>query len=128
MKLLLDTHVLLWAAAGSGRLSADGRRLIEDQQSELYFSVVSIWEVVIKRRLERSDFQVDPRILRRGLLDNGYFELPIRSEHVSALERLPSIHRDPFDRLLVAQAMTEAITLLTLDPVVARYPGSIRRL
>ncbi len=128
MKLLLDTHVLLWAAAGSRRLSSAGRRLIEDEQSELFFSIGSIWEVVIKRGLGRSDFQVDPRVLRRRLLDNGYSELPIVSEHVLALDGLPAIHRDPFDRLLVAQAMVEGMTLLTLDPMVARYPGSIRRL
>ncbi len=128
MKLLLDTHVLLWAAAGSKRLSAAGRQLIEDEQSELFFSIASLWEVVIKRGLGRSDFQVDPRILRRRLLDNGYSELPIVSEHVFALDSLPSIHKDPFDRLLVAQAMVEGITLLTLDPVVAQYPGPIRKL
>jgi len=128
MKLLLDTHVLLWVAAGSDRLSSAARQLIEEEQSELFFSAVSVWEVVIKRGLGRSDFQVDPRVLRRRLLDNGYSELSIVSEHSCAIDSLPSIHKDPFDRLLVAQAMVEGITLLTLDPVVAQYPGPIRRL
>ncbi len=128
MKLLLDTHVLLWMAAGSSRLPSAGRRLIEEPQSEPLFSIVSVWEVVIKRALGRSDFQADPRVLRRRLLDNGYSELSIVSEHVLALDGLPSIHKDPFDRLLVAQAMVEGITLLTLDPVVAQYPGPIRKL
>jgi len=83
--------------------------------------------VAIKRGLGRDDFQVDPRLLRRGLLDNGYAELPIRSEHAVAVDGLPTHHKDPFDRLLVAQAQVEGITLLTADPLVALYPGPIRR-
>jgi PIN domain nuclease of toxin-antitoxin system len=85
-----------------------------------------VWEVAIKRGLGRTDFQADPRLLRRGLLDNGYSELPIRSDHVVAIDGLPPIHKDPFDRLLVAQATVEGITLLTADSVVAQYPGPIR--
>ena len=128
MKLLLDTHVLLWAAGEPARLSASARRLINDADNEPLFSVASLWEIAIKRGLGRKDFQVDARLLRRGLLDNGYSELPITSNHVIAVEDLPSIHKDPFDRLLVAQATVEGITLLTLDLVVARYPGPIRKL
>ena len=128
MKLLLDTHVLLWAAGEPARLSANARRLINAADNEPLFSVASLWEIAIKRGLGRKDFQVDARLLRRGLLDNGYSELPIRSEHVVAVEDLPVIHKDPFDRLLVAQATVEGITLLTLDLVVARYPGPIRKL
>ena len=128
MKLLLDTHVLLWAAGEPARLSASARRLINDADNEPLFSVASLWEIAIKRGLGRRDFQVDARLLRRGLLDNGYSELPIMSEHVAAVEDLPAIHKDPFDRLLVAQATVEGITLLTLDLVVARYPGPIRKL
>ena len=128
MKLLLDTHVLLWAAGEPARLSASARRLISDTNNEPLFSVASLWEIAIKRGLGRKDFEVDARLLRRGLLDNGYSELPIMSEHVVAVEDLPAIHKDPFDRLLVAQATVEGITLLTLDLVVARYPGPIRRL
>jgi PIN domain nuclease of toxin-antitoxin system len=128
MKLLLDTHVLLWAAGEPARLSANARRLINAADNEPLFSVASLWEIAIKRGLGRKDFQVDARLLRRGLLDNGYDELPIMSEHVVAVEDLPAIHKDPFDRLLVAQATVEGVTLLTLDLVVARYPGPIRRL
>ena len=82
--------------------------------------------MAIKRGLGREDFKVDARLLRRGLLDNGYNELPITSEHVVATESLPPIHRDPFDRVLVAQATVEGITLLTVDSLVSRYPGPIR--
>ncbi len=128
MKLLLDTHVLLWAAGEPKRLSSAARRLIQDEENELLFSAASVWEVAIKRRLGRDDFQVDARLFRRSLLDNGYNELPIVSEHVVAIESLPSIHKDPFDRLLVAQATVEGMTLLTLDQVVAQYPGPIRKL
>lgn len=96
-------------------------------ENELFFSAASLWEIDIKRGLGRDDFQVDARLLRRGLLDNGYSELPIGSEHIVAIDSLPSIHKDPFDRLLVAQATVEGITLLTSDPRVAQYPGPVRR-
>jgi PIN domain nuclease of toxin-antitoxin system len=126
MKLLLDTHLLLWAAGKPNRLSTTARKLIDSPANELLFSAASVWEVAIKRGLGRSDFQADPRLLRRGLLDNGYTELPVLSDHVVAIESLPPIHKDPFDRLLVAQATVEGITLLTADSVVAVYPGPVR--
>ena len=83
-----------------------------------------LWEVAIKRGLGRTDFQVDARLLRRGLLDNGYSELPIISDPT---ESLPLINKDPFDRILVAQATVEGITLLTIDSLVSQYPGPIRK-
>ena len=126
MKLLLDTHLLLWAAGHPDRLSVEARTLIDDPGNELLFSAASLWEVIIKRGLGRDDFRVDARVLRRGLLDNGYGELPVVSDHVVAIESLPSIHKDPFDRVLVAQATIEGITLLTMDSLVAKYPGPIR--
>lgn len=126
MKLLLDTHLLLWAASQPNRLSAAALRLIDNPANELFFSAASIWEVAMKRGLGRSDFQADPRLFRRGLLDNGYSELPILSDHVVAIDSLPPIHKDPFDRLLVAQATVEGISLLTADSVVARYPGPVK--
>jgi PIN domain nuclease of toxin-antitoxin system len=126
VKLLLDTHLLLWAAGQPDQLSAAARSLLDDPQNELLFSSASLWEVAIKRGLGRSDFRVDPRLLRRGLLDNGYSELPITSEHAVAVDGLPPIHKDPFDRILVAQAMVEGIALITADPLVAQYPGPIR--
>jgi PIN domain nuclease of toxin-antitoxin system len=127
MKLLLDTHLLLWAAGSPDRLPAAARSLLEDPQNEPIFSSASLWEVAIKHGLGRADFRVDARLLRRGLLDNGYGELPITSEHAVALDSLPSIHKDPFDRILIAQSMVEGITLLTADPVVAQYPAPIRK-
>jgi PIN domain nuclease of toxin-antitoxin system len=125
MKLLLDTHVLLWAAGSPDQLSPDARVMLEDTANELLFSAASLWEIAIKRSLGRSDFQVDSRVLRRGLLDNGYLELPITSEHAVFIESLPPIHKDPFDRILVAQATVEGITLLTGDAQIAQYPGPI---
>jgi PIN domain nuclease of toxin-antitoxin system len=126
MKLLLDTHLLLWAAGQPEQLSVAARKLIDAPQNELIFSSASIWEVVIKRGLKRQDFEVDVRLLRRGLLDNGYIELIINGSHALAVDNLPPIHKDPFDRILIAQSMVEGMLLLTADPVIARYPGSIQ--
>ena len=127
MRLLLDTHLLLWAAGKPGRLSAKARGLVNDAGNELMFSAASLWEIVIKRGLGRDDFQVDPRLFRRGLLDNGYSELPVGSEHAVAIEGLPLLHKDPFDRILIAQATVEGIILLTVDPLMAQYAGPVRR-
>ena len=126
MTFLLDTHVLLWAAGEPGRLTTETRDLLRDPATELSFSTASIWEVVIKSALGRSDFRVDPWQLRDGLLHNGYSELVIRSDHALAVGLLPPIHNDPFDRILVAQAQVEGITLLTLDEKLARYPGPVQ--
>ena len=127
MKLLLDTHLLLWVANEPKRLPKTARVLIGDSRNEAFFSAASIWEIVIKSTLGRDDFRVDARLLRRGLLDNGYTELPITSEHAVNLDNLPSTHKDPFDRILVAQATVEGITLLTNDPTLVSYPGPIRK-
>ena len=126
MKFLLDTHLLLWAAAEPRRLSKQARALIGNPDNDLLFSAASLWEVAIKRGLGRDDFKVDARLLRRGLLDNGYSELPIISGHVVAIDSLPPIHKDPFDRILVAQATVEGVTLLTVDSAVSQYPGPIK--
>jgi PIN domain nuclease of toxin-antitoxin system len=128
MKLLLDTHVLLWAAGQPDRLPPAVRAMLEDPQNEPVFSVASLWEIAIKRSLGRSDFQVDARLLRRGLLENGYLELEIKGHHAIAVDSLPWIHKDPFDRILVAQSMAEGILLLTADPLVAQYPGPVRKI
>jgi PIN domain nuclease of toxin-antitoxin system len=128
MKLLLDTHLLLWAAGEPDRLPIAALTYIEDSQNELMFSPASLWEIAIKRGLGRDDFKVDPRLLRRGLLENGYGELPITSEHAIGVDGLPPIHKDPFDRMLIAQSIVEGIMLLTVDELVARYPGPIRQL
>lgn len=127
MKLLLDTQLLLWAAGEPERLSARARKLLEDPRHELLFSAASLWEIAMKRTLGRDDFQVEPRVLRRALLDNGYLELPVTSQHAVHLDALPPLRKDPFDRLLLAQAMVEGIPLLTADAQLVRYGAPVRR-
>jgi PIN domain nuclease of toxin-antitoxin system len=121
VKVLLDTHLLLWAAATPQRLSASVRSILKDPDTSPHFSAASIWEVVIKASLGRSDFQVDPQRLRHGLLLHGYQELPITGEHALVVRTLPPRHKDPFDRMLLAQARSEGLTLLTADRDLAAY-------
>ena len=123
MKLLLDTHILLWAAAGT--LPKEAEEIILDSDNTLYFSPASLWEIGIKKSLGRSDFRVEPEELRRGLLDNRYLELPITSVHALAVADLPPVHKDPFDRMLLAQAKAEGISLLTSDSAIRAYPGPV---
>lgn len=123
MKLLLDTHMLLWAAAGT--LPTQAAEMINNASTDLYFSPASIWEICIKKSLARSDFRVDPDVLRRGLLDNQYLELCITTLHALAVNDLPMLHKDPFDRMLLAQAKCEGISLLTSDTALRDYPGPI---
>jgi PIN domain nuclease of toxin-antitoxin system len=127
VKLLLDTRLLLLAAGAPEQLPTEVQWFLGAAPNELLFSSVSFWEITAKQALRRKDFQVDPRLLYRGLLDNGYRELPIESRHAIAAHDLPPIHDNAFDRILIAQALVEGIVLLTSDPVVARYPGSIRK-
>lgn len=125
MLVLLDTHLLLWAAATPRRLSKAARALLDNPGNTPLFSAASLWEIAIKAGLGRDDFRVDVRQLRRGLLAGGWQELAITGEHTAALAALPPLHRDPFDRMLVAQATVEGVTLATADPVVAGYPGRV---
>ncbi len=127
MRLLLDTHVLIWAAGQDDRLSASARLLLERPGNELVFSAASLWEVALKRQGGKSDFGAEPAVLRRRLLESGYVELPITGVHAAATSTLPEIHKDPFDRLLLAQAICEGITLVTADKTLASYPGPIRK-
>jgi len=127
LNFLLDTHLLLWAASAPERLSTKARRLLLATDSRLVFSAASLWEISIKRTLGRTDFNVDPRRLWRMLLVNGYTELAVNSEHAIAVNDLPPLHEDPFDRILVAQARVEGIVLLTVDKVVARYGEGVRK-
>ena len=127
MTLLLDTQILLWAVNEPDRLTAGTRTLLMNPDNNLLFSAASLWEIAIKNMLRRKDFSVQPRVLRRALLDNGYAELPITSEHAMNVDSLPRLHKDPFDRILVAQAITEGITLLTNDAQVARYGDPARK-
>ncbi len=108
------------------RLSATARTLILDPDNELVFSVVSLWETAIKAQLDRDDFRVDARLLRRSSLDNGYQELIVTGEHAVAIAQLPPLHKDPFDRLLIAQSIVERLTLITVDSIVARYSAPVR--
>jgi PIN domain nuclease of toxin-antitoxin system len=127
MRILLDTHLLLWSLSAPRRLSAAARKLMDDPGHELCFSVISLWEVAVKRALGRSDFQVDPQILRRVLLDNDYCELPLTGEHALTIAALPPLHKDPFDRILIAQALSDGIPFVTADKELFQYPGLIRR-
>lgn len=128
MNLLLDTHLLLWLAFDSPRLKPADRAYLSDPNNDLLFSPASIWEIAIKQMAKRRDLDADPRIVRRALLDAGYQELPITSEHCLAVTELPPIHKDPFDRLLLAQAKAEGILLVTADKALARYPTAVKAL
>ena len=123
MNLLLDTHILLWAAADE--LPEEAARYVEDMNNTLFFSSASIWEIVIKNGLGRNDFVVDPPSLYKGLIDAGYKELSITGRHTLLISTLPLLHKDPFDRLLIAQSAAEGISLITADELIAQYPGSI---
>jgi PIN domain nuclease of toxin-antitoxin system len=125
--LLVDTHLLLWAAGHPERLSAAARRLLNDPKHTLAFSAVSLWEIAIKHSLGRGDFRVEPRVLRRRLIESGYVELPVTSDHAVNIDALPALHKDPFDRLLLAQAHFEGFTLVTVDAQMARYRGPVRK-
>jgi PIN domain nuclease of toxin-antitoxin system len=121
VKLLLDTHIVLWAAGQPEKLSESARILLTTPGNLLFFSAASIWEIVIKRGLGREDFKVDPHRLRKMLIVHGYTELPVTAEHALSVEALPLLHKDPFDRLLLAQARTEGMLLLTVDALVIQY-------
>lgn len=121
MNFLLDTHIILWAAGEPEKLTTGMQALITDADNPLFFSPVNLWEISIKTNLGRRDFQVNARQLWRQLLLNGYQELPIASEHTLAIDSLPNIHKDPFDRLLLAQASVEKFHLLTVDKTVMQY-------
>ena len=126
MRLLLDTHLLLWAAASSRRLSQEARALIEDEANDVHFSAASLWEIAIKSALGRSDFRIDVAALAAALPAMGLAELPVTSAHAVAVTRLPALHRDPFDRLLIAQSLAEPLVLVTNDAALARYSENIR--
>ncbi len=128
MKLLVDTQLLLWAMISPKRLSRAASARLMAAENDLFFSAASLWEVAIKRSLGRADFDVEPGLLRQELLNSGYTELPVTGLHALALGALPPLHKDPFDRILVAQVHAEGMTLLTADRMIARYPGSIQRI
>ena len=125
MRCLLDTHVLLWAAGDPDRIPPKLRSTLENEESALHFSAASIWEVVIKDSLGRADFSVNPARLRRLLVANGWHELPVSSEHALAVAALPPLHKDPFDRILLAQARVEGLQLVTADRGLQQYGEGI---
>jgi PIN domain nuclease of toxin-antitoxin system len=126
MRILLDTHVLLWSVAQSERLPEAARELLENTDNALYCSVASLWEIAIKTSLGRADFQVDLHKLRQAMGRMGIVELPVEGAHAEALIQLPPIHKDPFDRMLVAQSMAEPLVLLTNDAILAEYWDGVK--
>ena len=126
MRLLLDTHLLLWAVAKSRRLPKEARRLLEDPANDVFFSAASVWEIVIKAALRKPDFAVDVPLLLPALAEMGFVELPISGAHAERLATLPALHRDPFDRMLVAQSLAEPLVLLTNDGLLAGYGEVVR--
>ena len=126
MRLLLDTHLLLWAAASSARLPREAREILQDDSNDVYYSAASIWEIAIKISLRRKDFRVDLTELLNTLPQMGVIELPVTAAHAAGVKALPLIHRDPFDRLLIAQSIVEPLTLLTNDALLDRYRAGAR--
>lgn len=127
MRLLLDTHLWVWLATNPARLSADARAIFTDHGNALVYSVVSIWEVAIKAALKRPDFTADPALLLDYLRRGPFEELDLIAEHTLPITVLPPVHKDPFDRILIAQAMSEQIQLVTADRKLPAYPGLIRK-
>ena len=128
MKYLLDTHFLIWIPIADRRTPASLSSLLSDPANEFLFSAASMWEIAVKHSAGKVDFPYESRGIRTRLLGAGYEELPVLSEHAIAVESLEPIHKDPFDRLLIAQAIVEGIILLTTDRTVAKYKGPIQRL
>ena len=126
MRLLVDTHLLLWAAARSERVPAEARRLLENPRHEVHYSAASLWEIAIKLALRRADFQVDLERLRPALSEMGFLELPVSGAHAERLVSLPPLHKDPFDRMLVAQSLAEPLLLLTTDALLAGYGETVK--
>lgn len=126
MRLLLDTHVLLWALAAPQQLGSAIRAEIEDRNNEVLFSAASIWEIAIKSALKRADFLISPENVVTAALHSGFTELPVRSVAAARVASLAPHHRDPFDRLLIAQALSEQTALYTADAQLARYAEIVR--
>ncbi len=126
MKILADTHILAWFAEDAAELTSEMRAIIENDDNILFFSPASIWELAIKKALKKANFRLEPRVLHEALLANGFEELAVTSVHALMVETLPPVHKDPFDRLLIAQAIHEEMLLLTSDAIVAQYEGPIR--
>lgn len=127
MSFLADTHILVWAAQEPERLPKDVRELFENEHSDIRFSVISVWEVALKAARRPDQFPFGPDRFRNALLENGLSEIPVNGQHAVMVETLQPIHGDPFDRMLIAQAMCEGLTLITADTLIARYSAPIWR-
>lgn len=129
MKVLVDTHVLIWMATeNTARLSALAINVVGSKDNEVWFSAISILEIAIKQSLGRPDFNLDADIIRHSFLGIEFKELAVNGIQSAYVARLPTLHRDPFDRLLVAQASVEGMTLITADEQIAKYPGPILKI
>lgn len=121
MRILLDTHVLLWALLQPARLTQAQRGLLVSPEHQVFFSAVNVWEIAIKRALDRPDFDVEPDVAREAAISTGFMGLAVSGLHAAAVRRLEDHHRDPFDRMLIAQANTEPMRLMSDDPIIALY-------
>lgn len=128
MIYLVDTHVLIWIAVDSPRLSVAARNLLTDPDNQVFFSAISIFEIAVKERLSKQGFEVEASAIRRMMIENDFVELVVTGMHAAHVATLPLIHRDPFDRLLVAQSMFEGFTLMTADERIAKYAGPILKI
>jgi PIN domain nuclease of toxin-antitoxin system len=128
MRVLLDTHVLLWALIAPKRLGKDVRAAIESPNNDVLFSAASIWEIAIKSALKRTDFRIAPDAIVIAAIETGFTELPVSSAAAVQVAKLPTHHRDPFDRLLIAQAITEPATLYTADSQLEAYSELVRHI
>ena len=126
MRVLLDTHIILWALADSPRLPQRAHQMIMDETNQLYFSAASVWEVSIKHSLSSSQMPVSGADLIGYLQQAGYVELSVTSIHAAEVEKLPHHHKDPFDRILIAQALSEPMILLTHDRLLGKYGEFVR--
>ncbi len=126
MRVLLDTHLLIWLSAASDRLPKIVRQTVENSDNKLFFSAASIWELSIKESTGKARLELPPALLHRQLLANDFQEISVTAVHGLGVLSLTPIHKDPFDRILIAQAIAENMVLMTSDETIARYEGPIR--
>ncbi len=126
MQLLVDTHLLLWSVAASKKLPPTAREMLTDPANDVFYSAASVWEIAVKSGLGRDDFQVDMPSLLQAFVTAGFVELAITSTHAARATSLPDLHKDPFDRLLVAQALSEPALLLTNDAQLGQYGAHVQ--
>ena len=126
MRILLDTHILLWALTADVKLGEHAKKIILNAENQIYVSAASIWEVAIKHRKNPKIMPLSPEVLIKACSDSGYNWLDVNVYHASATEKLPLLHSDPFDRLLIAQAIHEPMRLLTCDKQLKAYSDLVQ--